>query len=156
MSLRHLNRGGSCRRLSYLSMTQIPAFNILALGLKSKTHRLIRGLFSKYLTRRHCQCKLFFSLQWYIPFSLLSSPPFYRGFQDRQSLFTGQEMLWECFIITASVGLLRHRQLEVKIRIFCGGGPSQFQDGPHLVLTVKANVSNQQISIIVVFCMTGN
>ena len=30
--------------LSYLSMTRVPAFNILALGLKSKTHSLIQGL----------------------------------------------------------------------------------------------------------------
>ena len=43
----------SCRRLSYLSTTRIPAFNILAanlvLGLKLKTHRLIQGLMDALL-----------------------------------------------------------------------------------------------------------
>ena len=39
----HLNRK-SCRRLSYLSMTRVPTFSILALGLKLETHTLVRGL----------------------------------------------------------------------------------------------------------------
>jgi hypothetical protein len=50
---------------------------------------------------------------------------------------------WECFIDNTSIGWSPAPSTSENNWILCGGGPSQFQDGPHL-LTVTANVSNQQ------------
>ena len=54
-----------------------------------------------------------------------------------------QDPTWECFIDNTSIGSSSAPSTSENNWILCGGGPSQFQDGPHL-LTVKANVSNQQ------------
>ena len=57
-----------------------------------------------------------------------------------------QDPTWECFIDNVSIGSSRPSSALVGSSennwILCGAGPSQIQDGPHL-LTVKANVSKQ-------------
>ena len=52
-----------------------------------------------------------------------------------------QDPTWECFIDNTSIGWSPAPSTSENNWILCGSG--QFQDGPHL-LTVKANVSNQQ------------
>ena len=54
-----------------------------------------------------------------------------------------QDPTWECFIDNTSIGYSPAPSTSENNWILCGGGPSQFQDGSHL-LTVKTNVSNQQ------------
>ena len=60
-----------------------------------------------------------------------------------------QDPTWECFIDNTSIGWSLASAAPNKPGgsqnnwILCGGGPDQFQDGHH-ILTVNANVSNQQ------------
>ena len=54
-----------------------------------------------------------------------------------------QDPTWECFIDNISIGWSPAPSTNENNWILCGGGPSQFQDGSHL-LTVKANVTNRQ------------
>ena len=145
-------------------MTRIQAFNILALGLKFKPHRMIRFLMDalmKTLYTASMTLHTFLSLSavhpiYFIWFTLMiSSQP-----SLTLSLFLGsavivygtsittnasgtQDPTWECFIDNTSIGWSPASSTSENNWILCGGGPGQFQDGPHL-LTVKANVSNQQ------------
>jgi hypothetical protein len=138
-------------------MTRIPAFNILALGLKSKTHRLLQGLLGPlfktlYTASLSMQTFLFLSTVCPVYFTDLFSSPL-----TLSSFFSGSAVLvygttittnasgtqdptWECFIDNSSIGWSTAPSTSENNWILCG---SQFQDGPH-VLTVKANVSNQQ------------
>ena len=54
-----------------------------------------------------------------------------------------QDPSWECFVDNVSIGGSAGPSTSENNWILCGGGPGQFQDGPH-VLTVATNVSNQQ------------
>ena len=159
----HLHRR-SCRPLPcrppwYLSMTRVPAFNVLDHGLKTTTHRLIQGLLvpllkGLYTASMSLQTFLFLSAVCPIYFTdLLSSPLTLSSFSGSEVLVYGttittnasgsQDPTWECFIDNTSIGWSPAPPMSVNNWILCGGGPGQFQDGPHL-LTVKANVSNQQ------------
>jgi hypothetical protein len=59
-----------------------------------------------------------------------------------------QDPTWECFIDNNSIGSSPPSSASLALNesennwILCGAGPTQLQDGPHL-LTVNASVSNQ-------------
>ena len=145
-------------------MIQIPAFNILALGLKLITHRLIQGLWDPlfktlYTASMSLQAFLFISAVCPVYFTdLFSSPP------TGTLLFSGsaivvygtianssitnasgtQDPTWECFIDNNSIGwILPPTDGTQNNYDLCDGGPAHFEDGPHS-LTLKVNVSNQQ------------
>jgi hypothetical protein len=137
-------------------MTRIPAFNISALGLKLKTHRLLQGLLDHLLKTRctaslSMQIFLFLSTVWLVYFAdLLSSPLTLSSFSGSAVLVYGttittnasgsQDPTWECFIDNSSIGFSSAPSTSENNWFLCG---KEFQDGPH-VLTVKTNVSNQQ------------
>ena len=140
-------------------MTRIQAFNILALGLKLKTHRLIQVLLDplfKTLYTASLSMQTFpFLSQVCLAYrsDYLSGPLTLSSFSGSAVLVYGtsittnisgtQDPTWECFIDNTSIGGSPAPATSDNNWILCGGGPSQFQDGPHL-LTVKTNVSNQQ------------
>jgi hypothetical protein len=145
-------------RVSYLSMTRIPAFNILVLGLKSAMHTLIQGfkdlLFETlYTVSMSPQIFLFLSavcLVYFIGF--LPSPLTLSSFSGSAVIVYGtvitnnswpQNPTWECFVDNISIGSSPRPPASENNQILCGGGPPQFEDGPHL-LTVNASVLNQQ------------
>ena len=149
----------------WLSMIPIPAFNILAIGSKLITHRLIQGLWDPlfkilYTASMSMQIFLLISAVCLVYFTdLLSSPPTISLFSGSAVIVYGtsittnasgtQDPTWECFIDNASIGFSLSSNATSRVRgnqnnwPLCVGGPAQFQDGPHS-LTVKANVSNQQ------------
>ena len=132
-----------CRPPSYLSMTRVPAFNILDLGLKTTTHRLTQGLLvplSKglYTASMSLQTFLFLSAVSPIYFTdLLSSPLTLSSFSGSEVLVYGttittnasgsQDPTWECFIDNTSIGWSPAPPMSVNNWILCGGGPGQFQ-----------------------------
>ena len=135
---------------------RIPAFSIL-------------DPLSIDFTLRHRRCKFTFPFQRYVPFTLLnpdllssSSPLTLSSFSGSAVLFYGtsttsnasgsQDSTWECFIDNISInGSFDSLTTSECNWILCGSEPSQFQDGPH-VLTVKANVSNQQTFLVRSVC----
>ena len=154
--LRHPNRN-SCR-LSY--------FKLL---MNESQHSVFWTPFSKDFTQRHRRCKFIFPFQQYVPFTLLnpylpssSSPLTLSSFSGSAVLFYGtsttsnafgsQDSTLECFINNISIhGSFDPLTTSEYNWILCGSGSSQFQDGPHL-LTVKANVSNQQTFLVRSVC----
>ena len=75
--------------------------------------------------------------------SVLGSSVLVYGTSITTNVSGTQDPAWECFIDNTSIGGSSGPSSSENNWILCGGGPSQFQDGSHL-LTVKANVSNQQ------------
>jgi hypothetical protein len=137
-------------------MTRIPAFNIMALGLKSTAHRTLREIMDPlfntlYTVSLSMQIFLFLSTVYLVYFTdLLSSPLTLTSFSGSAVLVYGtiiitnasksQDPTWECFIDNSSIGFSSAPLSSQNNWVLCGGG---FQDGPH-VLTVKANVSDDQ------------
>ena len=139
-------------------MIPIPAFNILALGLKLITQRLVQCIWDPlfktlYTASLSMQAFLLISMVCPVYFTdLFSSPPTLLLFSGSAVIVYGtianasvtnasgtQDPTWECFIgwtLPPMVGAQNNW-------IFCDGDPAQFHDGPHL-LTVNANDSNQQ------------
>ena len=135
-------------------MTQVPAFNILALGLKSKTHKLIQGhldpLFKTlYTASMSLQTFLFLSTVFHV--YLFAFEPSHSSFSGSAVIVYGttittnasgtQDPTWECFIDNISIGWSTAPSSSENNWIICDN--ILLQDGPH-VLTVNANVSNQQ------------
>ena len=152
-------------------MIQIPAFNILALGLKLETHRLGPALLDMYSLLITLYTGSM-SMQAFLSISAVC--PVYFKFTDSDLLsglssFSGsavivygtsittditvggisiQDPTWECFIDNTSIGSSPSSNAasvggdSENNWILCGAGPSQIQDGPHL-LTLNANVSQQ-------------
>ena len=81
------------------------------------------------------------------PLSFSGSVVFVYGTSITTDAPGAQDPSWECFIDNTSIGSFPDSGSSLSVSdnnwILCGAGPGQFQDGPHL-LTVKANVSNQQ------------
>ena len=135
---------------------RIPAFSILD------------PLFKRLYTASP-SVQVYFSLSTICPFTLLnpdlissSSPLTLSSFSGSAVLFYGtsttsnasgsQDSTWECFIVSISInGSFDPLTTSECNWILCGCEPSQFQDGPHL-LTVKANVSNQQTFLVRSVC----
>ena len=135
-------------------MTRVPASNILGLGLKSKTHKLIQGLLDP-LSKTLYMASM--SLQTFLSFSAVC-PAYWCAFEPPHSSFSGsavivygtsittnasgtQDPTWECFIDNTSIGWSTAPSSSENNWIICAN--ILLQDGPH-VLTVNANVSNQQ------------
>ena len=144
-------------------MIPIPAFNILALGLKIITQRLVQGIWDPlfktlYTASLSMQAFLLISMVCPVYFTdLFSSPPTLLLFSGSAVIVYGtianasvtnasgtQDPTWECFIDDKSIGWTLPPMVGAQNNwIFCDGDPAQFHDGPHL-LTVNANDSNQQ------------
>ena len=144
----------SCRP-PYLSMTRIPAFNILSVGLKSTAHRTIQEVMdllfnilytvplSMYILHFLSAVCLVYSTDFPSPLTLSSfsgSSILVYGTSITIKVSGSQDPSWECFIDNTSIGSNPASPTSENNWVLCGGG---FPDGLH-VLTVKANVSDGQ------------
>jgi hypothetical protein len=138
-------------------MIPIPAFNILALGLKLVMihwqgiwEQLLEPLFKTlYTASISMQAFLLISAVCPIYFSdLLSSPPTLSLFSGSAVAVYGTSITttWECFIDNTNI--VSYVVSEGKGQNnwpLCDSGGIQFQDGPHsLTVNAVANVSNRQ------------
>ena len=161
----HLNRK-SCRHLSCLSMIRIPAFNMLALGMKLITYRMIQGVLDP-LFKTHYTVSM--SMQAFLLLLAVCPVYYFTDFISSpltlSSFFSGsvvsvygtyitndgthcQGPTWECFVDYSLSYLnsgLNITSLAPRPKTSINNWPlcyGQFADGDH-ILTVNVYVTNQ-------------